>query len=240
MAIYVDKNRKIKNIFVNVNGEKKSISSVWVNSGGVPTKVFQSNNKSNSSESDSYEIAPENEYNNWDYTLDDTNNIITLNRHIISGTDVIVYANYEINGKIYKTKLANFGENGTKIYNTFYMYMFGTDTKVESIRFSENIDTSNLKEIDGMFSKCSNVTNIDLSNFDTSNVIDMSNLFYGCTRLTSLDLSEFDTHNVKDMYGMFRNCKNLKTVYITKEKWMTLQANKQMMFENCGASYVYK
>lgn len=45
MAIYVDKNRKIKNIFVDVNGEKKSISSVWVNSGGVPTKVFQTGHK---------------------------------------------------------------------------------------------------------------------------------------------------------------------------------------------------
>lgn len=40
MAIFINENKKIKSIFVNVNGEKKTISSAWVNKDGVSTKVF--------------------------------------------------------------------------------------------------------------------------------------------------------------------------------------------------------
>lgn len=41
MSIYIRNKKNIKNIFANVNGEKKSITSAWVNKNGVPTKVFQ-------------------------------------------------------------------------------------------------------------------------------------------------------------------------------------------------------
>ena len=44
MAIYIDANNKIKNIFMNINGEKKSISSAWVNKDGIPAKVFSAEN----------------------------------------------------------------------------------------------------------------------------------------------------------------------------------------------------
>lgn len=40
MAIFINGKKKIKSIFVNVNGEKKSISSIWVNKDNTPIKVF--------------------------------------------------------------------------------------------------------------------------------------------------------------------------------------------------------
>lgn len=43
MAIYIDNQNRIKDIFINVNGQKKKITSMWANKSGVPTKVFQSN-----------------------------------------------------------------------------------------------------------------------------------------------------------------------------------------------------
>lgn len=46
MAIYIDSKNRIKNIFINVNGQKKKVTSAWVNRSGVSTKVF-SNNKTN-------------------------------------------------------------------------------------------------------------------------------------------------------------------------------------------------
>lgn len=46
MAIYINGNKKIKNIFADINGEKKSVSSVWVNQGSVPAKVFSAKNAS--------------------------------------------------------------------------------------------------------------------------------------------------------------------------------------------------
>ncbi len=53
------------------------------------------------------ETAPATAYSNWNYTLDDENNIITLNYYTGFEADVIVYANYIVNGKTYKTQLAS-------------------------------------------------------------------------------------------------------------------------------------
>ena len=63
-----------------------------------------------------------------------------------------------------------------------------------------------------MFSRCSSLTSLDLSNFDTSNVTDMNSMFYYCSSLTSLDLSNFDTLNVTDMNSMFSNCSSLTSL----------------------------
>ena len=47
-----------------------------------------------------------------------------------------------------------------------------------------------------MFSWCTNLSGINVSNFNTSNVEYMQYMFSGCMKLESLDLSEFDTMNV--------------------------------------------
>ena len=51
----------------------------------------------------------------------------------------------------------------------------------------------------------SNITNLIFKDVDTSNVTDMNNMFSNCGALTSLDVSKFDTSKVTDMYGMFSN-----------------------------------
>lgn len=45
MAIYIDNQHRIKDIFINVNGQKKRIESMWGDKNGVPTKVFSRNKK---------------------------------------------------------------------------------------------------------------------------------------------------------------------------------------------------
>ena len=54
-----------------------------------------------------------------------------------------------------------------------------------------------------MFSYCSNLTNIDLSNFDTKNAIDMRKMFYNCSNLANIDLSRFDFAKVERMDDIF-------------------------------------
>ena len=54
-----------------------------------------------------------------------------------------------------------------------------------------------------MFSGCSSLINIDLSNINTNNVTDMSYMFDGCSSLIDINLSNFDTNNVTDMCCMF-------------------------------------
>ena len=89
--------------------------------------------------------------------------------------------------------------------------MFYECSSLSSIDLS-NFNTSNVTNMSGMFNRCSSLSSIDLSKFDTSNVKDMNAVFYNCTGLTSLDLSSFNTSNVTDMEMMFDGCSNLKTV----------------------------
>lgn len=196
-------------------------------------------------EADPYETAPAAAYSNWNYTLDDENGIITLNYYKGSETDVIVYGNYLIGGKTYKTRLKS---NIQGYYESReYAYMFNADShpnmategikftnneKIKSIKFSRNIDTSNVTGMGAMFNKCKSLTTIEgLDNFDTSNVIDMSYMFNNCEALTDLDISNFDTSNVTNMKKMFNVCKSLtnldishfNTSNVTTMSWMFSQ-----------------
>ena len=57
------------------------------------------------------------------------------------------------------------------------------------------------------FEGLSAVTEIrGLDNLNTSEVDDMSGMFAGCSALRMLDVSRFDTSQVTDMSGMFRGC----------------------------------
>ena len=75
-----------------------------------------------------------------------------------------------------------------------------------------NFDTSQVTDMNTMFSGMSNLTTLDLSNFDTSKVTDMSSMFDSVRNLTTLDLSNFDTSKVTYMYGMFNDMSNLTTL----------------------------
>ena len=90
--------------------------------------------------------------------------------------------------------------------------MFYNCTKLTSLDVS-NFDTSNVTNMNGMFSSCNKLTSIyGLDSFDTSNVNDMYWMFRNCSGLTSLDLSSFDTSKVTDMQRMFENCTNLTSI----------------------------
>ena len=88
-------------------------------------------------------------------------------------------------------------------------YLFGEFDVLESIEGLEYLDTSQVTDMSYMFSYCSNLTSLNLSNFDTSSVINMNDMFSNCFNLTELDVSGFDTSNVTNMARMFSGCGNL-------------------------------
>ena len=57
-----------------------------------------------------------------------------------------------------------------------------------------------------MFSGCSSLTELNLSNFNTNNVTIMTSMFSGCLSLKVLNLSNFNTSNVTNMGHMFAEC----------------------------------
>lgn len=85
-------------------------------------------------------------------------------------------------------------------------------TNLTSIEGIENLNTSNVKNMSGMFAKCSNLETLDLSHFNTENVTTMAQMFYGCTKLHNLNIDNFNTENVSYMNGMFEGCSGLDTL----------------------------
>ena len=57
-----------------------------------------------------------------------------------------------------------------------------------------------------MFSGCSSLKQLNLSNFNTNTATDTVGMFSGCSSLEELNLSNFNTKNVTNMECMFSGC----------------------------------
>jgi len=84
----------------------------------------------------------------------------------------------------------------------------------QKITALENLDTSNLTDMYGMFNNCKEF-NQYLNNLDVSNVTDMSAMFSGTSKFNQ-PLSKWQTGNVRSMNGMFMG--NF-TYYQDLRKW---------------------
>ena len=71
-----------------------------------------------------------------------------------------------------------------------------------------------------MFSGCSSLEELNLSNFNTNKVINMSAMFLGCSSLKELNISNFNTNKVINMSDIFYGCndKLKKIKFIAKNK----------------------
>jgi len=98
-----------------------------------------------------------------------------------------------------------------KTYTSFN-HLFGGNQYLDSVLFSDELNTDNLTDMGSMFSGCSSLTSIDLTKINTKNVQNMNSLFEGCYSLTSIDLSNFSFNNIKYTYNMFYNCSLLKSI----------------------------
>ena len=87
--------------------------------------------------------------------------------------------------------------------------------KLETITGLEYLNTAKVTDMSYMFSSCSRLTSLDITNFNTANVTDMSYMFNSCTKLTSLDVTNFNTAKVKNMIRMFSNCQALTSLNVT-------------------------
>ena len=98
-----------------------------------------------------------------------------------------------------------------RISNQFFESM---NFQGKTIKFN-GFDTSKVTDMGSMFSRCRNITSLDLSGWDVSNVTDMFDMFSGCISLTSLDLSGWNTSKVTDMTEMFSRCRSLTSLDVS-------------------------
>jgi len=119
------------------------------------------------------------------------------------------------------------------VFNENCVAMFVVCRDLLFIDFN-NVDTSNVTDMNLMFSKCNALTSLDVSSFDTSNVTSMNSMFADCYVLTSLDVSSFDTSNVTSMNSMFANCYSLTSLDISSFDTSNV-TEMNSMFERCYA-----
>ena len=93
-------------------------------------------------------------------------------------------------------------------------YMFTNCTGLQTLDVS-NFDTSQVTNMSMMFYNCRGLQTLDVSNFETSQVTDMSYMFDACSGLQTLDVSNFDTSQVTNMRGMFFLCTGLQTLDVS-------------------------
>ena len=110
-------------------------------------------------------------------------------------------------------------------------YLFSNHNNLSSIDFGDNFSTMHATDMGELFSGCSNLTNIDLSNFNTENVGDMHWMFMDCYSLINLDLSNFNTENVWNMWNMFYKCNNLTNLNITNFNTKNVTTMEGMFYE---------
>lgn len=89
--------------------------------------------------------------------------------------------------------------------------LFSDCMSLQELKTSD-INTSSVTNMDYMFSGCTNIKNIDVSSFNTSKVTSMSGMFSGCSNISSLDLSNFDTANVNAYDNMLSGCNSLTSL----------------------------
>ena len=112
-------------------------------------------------------------------------------------------------------------------------YMFSNCTSLPSLDVS-NFNTSNVTNMQHLFYNCTSLTSLDVSNLNTSNVMSMLYMFCNCTSLPSLNVSNFDTSKVTSMSGMFQNCTSLTSLDVSNFNTNNV-TNMRYMFSECSS-----
>ena len=115
--------------------------------------------------------------------------------------------------------------------------LFSHCSKINEIDLS-NFDSSEITTVSGMFRDCTSLTSVNFNNFDVSKVKDMSYMFYKCYRLNNIDLSKFDTSQVTRMDCMFRDCNVLSYLNLSNFYTPKVEDMSNMFYECRGLKYL--
>ncbi len=88
--------------------------------------------------------------------------------------------------------------------------MFSGMTALTGITGWENLNTTKVADMQGMFQNCTALTNLDLTELNISKVNNMTNMFSGCSQLATIRVSdEFQVADDCDGTDMFSGCEKL-------------------------------
>ena len=78
-----------------------------------------------------------------------------------------------------------------------------------------------------MFSGCTSLAELDISNWDTDKLINMERMFYLDSSLIHLDISKLNLYNITNMVDAFKYCsdelinriKSQNKIFLNKSNW---------------------
>ena len=120
------------------------------------------------------------------------------------GNKNILTSDNNFNSSYYPNIVYINGEQQDTIKNNYY---FNQTDNIAVLIWNNSINYCKC-----MFSGCSDITEIDVSNFDSSEVINMASMFRGCPKLSFINFSNFNTSKVSEMGSMFRESKELSSL----------------------------
>lgn len=106
--------------------------------------------------------------------------------------------------------------------------------KIKTVVFDESFKDARPKDCGGWFWSFEALTTIEhLDYLNTSEVDDMQSMFSSCTSLETLDLSFFNTEKVTNMVTMFENSKHLRSLKLPKVFIGSSVTNLNATFKGC-------
>lgn len=144
------------------------------------------------------------------YEAKDYFNHSSANQQMINS--IVITGRIELRGSLIGTRNSVLSNAEQGEHNQGF---FENLRNVQTIEGMEYLDTSQVTNMERMFTQMRNLREIDVSHFDTRNVTNMNSLFYRMESLVKLDLSSFDTSNVTDMTWMFGFMGNLQELDIS-------------------------
>ena len=212
--------KQLENLINELNDNIENLNKIYINMNDLlnKMKLIEKNNSI-------YENNLKNNYKQYyiDYLSNINKQIKILdliNFNTLENTIICEYCiqksnnNDDLNRQILNYKNKNELEEKCDLYlndkriDFCSTYKFPENGKyIIKLKFKKNI-----ADISDIFSNCTSLISIDLSNFNTSNLNNMNNMFYNCSSLTSLNLSNFKSHNIKYMDKMFFQCSSLNSI----------------------------
>lgn len=143
-----------------------------------------------------------------------------------AGSDPAWKENIEPKRAVFDASFADYRPTSLKKWFQFCSALTG----IEGI---ENLNTSEVTDMQKMFYGCRSLQRLNLTGFNTAKVTDMRSMFYECHKLQNLDLSSWNTAKVTNMNSMFYDCPVLQNLNLTG--WNTSEVTDMgNMFDGCS------
>ena len=115
--------------------------------------------------------------------------------------------------------------------------MFSGCTSLQSLNLS-NFNTSQVTTMTAMFSYCTSLQSLNLSNFNTSQVTQMDYMFEAISSLQSLDLSNFNTSKLYNINYMFIECFSLKSLDLSNFNTLKVSNCDEVFQDSSSLEYI--